>query len=459
MIIPAYNEVATIAEIIRRVRQAPFEKEILIVDDASTDGTREYLEGLEDPAIRVFYHKKNKGKGAALRTAIPKATGDMVVIQDADLEYYPDEILRLTEKIRDGKADAVFGSRFIGARRVFMFYHYLGNKLANLLANVLYNTNLTDFMTCYKAFRRDVIQSLKLHENGFAVEAEITGKLFKQGFRVYEVPISYDGRDYDEGKKIRWADFFKVIFALIRGRVAKSETGLVTLEKTSKMRRYNQWILEKITPYLGREVLEIGAGIGNFSVLFRNLKRLVATDYDDYYLTRLKSRFMGHPFVEVQKLDLLAPAAPQSFTPASFDTAVCLNVLEHIKNESAALQNILTLLKPGGTLFLLVPAHEWALGTLDEMLGHYRRYTRAPLAELLNKEGFIVEQSFYFNPFSLIPWFISSRVFKKKVLSSFQSQVFDWAVPALKKLPIKNPSFGLSVIAIAKKSGALPVRH
>jgi glycosyltransferase involved in cell wall biosynthesis len=451
VIIPAYNEIATIAEILRRVRQAPFEKEVVVVDDGSTDGTREYLESIQDREIQVLFHQRNQGKGTALRTGIVKATGDIVVIQDADLEYFPDEILQLTKKIEEGKADAVYGSRFIGARRAFLFYHYLGNKVVNLIANVLFNTNLTDLMTCYKAFRRDVIQSIRLSENRFAVEAEITGKLFKQGYRVYEIPISYDGRGYDEGKKIQWTDFFSVVASLMKVRMEPSEIGLETLERTKSLRRYNDWVFERIRPILGEEVIEIGAGAGNFSALMNRRKRLVVTEFNDYYLSRLAQRFNGHPFVSVKRCDLSYPVREQGFENTRFDTAICMNVLEHTEDDSLAVRNLHDLLRPGGRVFILVPAHGELFGTLDEALGHRRRYTNEGLRGLLEREDLRVEQISYFNPVAVLPWRLNGQLLRRKTISAFQAWLFDLLVPVFRRLSPREPTSGLSLIAVAKR--------
>ncbi len=449
LIVPVFNEIATIAEIIRRMEKAPFDKQIIIVDDGSTDGTREYLQRLQNPDINVLFHETNQGKGAALRTGIALATGEIVVIQDADLEYFPDEIPHLAEKICSGKADVVYGSRFIGSRRVFLFYHYLGNKTLNFVANLLFNTNLTDLMTGYKAFRRDIIQSLRLTENGFAVEAEITGKIFKQSFRVYEVPISYNGRGYEEGKKIQWTDFFKVLASLLKVRFFSSDVGLETLEKTRRMRRYNEWIYEQIRPYLGSRILEVGAGIGNFSVMFSNFEKLVVTEYNEYYLNRLRQRFSGHPFITVEKLDLALPPGNQLPENSLFDTAVCINVAEHLQNDSAALRTLKSLLKPGGHLFLLVPAHPRLFGRLDKELGHYRRYTRESVSALVRDAGFRLEKVSYFNPFSVLPWFINGKLLKRRGIPMFQTRLFDLSVPILKHLAPRSPAVGLSVIAVA----------
>lgn len=220
VIMPVYNEKATIEKIISRVLAVPIEKELLIVDDFSTDGTRDILKTFEGkPGIRISYHPHNLGKGSGIRTGIRECTGDIVIIQDADLEYSPEEYPKLIEPIVRGAADVVYGSRFYGTHRVFMVWHYLGNKFLTALTNVLYNTMLTDMETCYKVFKVDVIKGLNLKSKRFDIEPEITAKIFKnRKLRVYEMPITYDGRDYDEGKKITWLDALPAIWTLIKYR-------------------------------------------------------------------------------------------------------------------------------------------------------------------------------------------------------------------------------------------------
>jgi glycosyltransferase involved in cell wall biosynthesis len=224
IVVPVYNERATVAAILARVAAAPLpaglEREIVVVDDASTDGTRELLRELASGgrlSIRLFEQPANRGKGAALRRGFAEARGDVIVVQDADLEYDPADYPVLLQPILDGKADAVFGSRFLsGPHRVLLFWHYAGNKLLTTLSNIFSNLNLTDMETCYKVFRRSLLDGVVLKSNRFGIEPELTAKLAKRGARIYEVPISYHGRTYEEGKKIGWKDGIAALWAIVR---------------------------------------------------------------------------------------------------------------------------------------------------------------------------------------------------------------------------------------------------
>jgi glycosyltransferase involved in cell wall biosynthesis len=220
VVMPVFNERATIDEIIPRVLAIPMRVELIVVDDGSTDGTRERLEELRrQHDFTLLLQPENRGKGAALKRAFSAVTGNLVAVQDADLEYSPEELPQLAELIIEGRADVVYGSRFLGRHRVFLFTHYLGNRILTLATNVLYNTMLTDMETCYKVMRREVLEGLDLRSRGFGVEPELTAKIFKRGYRVYEVPITYDGRGYEEGKKITWKDGLIALWILIRHRL------------------------------------------------------------------------------------------------------------------------------------------------------------------------------------------------------------------------------------------------
>ena len=222
VVMPAYNEKETIEEIIRRVYAVPLRTQLIVVDDHSIDGTREILGRLQrELGFTLLLQPQNMGKGAALRRGFEAVHGDLVVIQDADLEYSPEEFPQLIELICQGRADVVYGSRFLGRHRVFLFTHYAGNRLLTFLTNVLYNTMLTDMETCYKVMRAEVLRSMTLDSNGFGIEPELTAKIFKRGYRVYEVPITYDGRGYDEGKKIGWRDGVVALWVLLRYRFSE----------------------------------------------------------------------------------------------------------------------------------------------------------------------------------------------------------------------------------------------
>jgi glycosyltransferase involved in cell wall biosynthesis len=220
-LVPAHNEERTIGAVLERVRALPFEKQIVVIDDGSTDGTAEALAAASGPDL-VVVSQENRGKGAAIRAAIPYADGDICVIQDADLEYDPADVPGLIQPILDGVADVVYGSRLSGGRpqRAYLFWHRVGNRVLSLVTGVLYNTTLTDMETGYKAFRTEVLRSLDLREDGFSIEPEITGRVCRQKLRVYELPISYFGRTYAEGKKITWRDGFKALWVLVRVRVS-----------------------------------------------------------------------------------------------------------------------------------------------------------------------------------------------------------------------------------------------
>jgi glycosyltransferase involved in cell wall biosynthesis len=458
VVMPVYNERATILEIIRRVRAVPIDKEILIVDDASTDGTRELLAELADvPEIRIFHQPVNQGKGAAVRRGFENMTGDVVIIQDADLEYDPQDYPKLLEPIRCGDADVVYGSRFLGwPRRVLHYRHQLANRFLTSFSNLCTDLNLTDMETCYKMMTREVAQNLRLRSKRFDIEPEITAKIARMGYRVFEVPISYHGRAQWEGKKIGWRDGVPAVWTILRYAWVDDEenerAGYRILLRMQKLRRYNRWMWEQLAPHVGRRVLEVGSGVGNMTRFLASRDRVIATDLDEKYLVILRNLFGTYPHMSVERLDLNGPDLPGR--GEHIDTVLCLNVLEHIEDDRGALRRIHDLLEPGGRLVLLVPAIASLYGTLDRALQHHRRYDRNDLLGKLRESGFAVEASWYFNLLGVFGWYVNSRILRRKHFPPIQLSLYDFLVPIFRVESRMELPFGMSLIAIARKSAA-----
>ncbi len=437
VLVPLYNEEEWVAEILSRVLRAPLPGglglEIVVVDDASTDSSPQRiaaLQALHPDTIKLFRHTRNRGKGASVRTAIEHATGDFCLIQDADLEYSPTDYPQLLRPLLDGEADAVYGSRFLatGSRRVLYFWHSIANRLLTLMSNVISGLNLTDMETCYKAFRTSLLRSIPLRSERFGIEPEITIKLAQREVRVFETPISYRGRTYEEGKKIGLRDAVHAVFIMLRFGLFRDiyrDKGPEILDILANAPRFNRWMAGTIRPYLGPRVIELGAGIGNLSVLLsRGRERYIASDIDDEHLARLANRLQYRQSVEVHRCDL---ESPDDFTPfaRSLDAAVCLNVIEHVANDRQALANIYSVLAPGGRAVILVPQGMSVYGTLDDVLGHHRRYSEAELRARMTEAGFRVERIVKFNRATFPAWFVNGRIFRKRTFSRFQIAVFD----------------------------------
>jgi len=462
VIIPAYNEINTIGEILSRVLEVEFPKEVIVVDDGSTDGTREFLREWEaerekksNDEVRILYQPQNMGKGAALRSGFQAATGELIIIQDADLEYHPQEYPKLIEPILDGRADVVYGSRFLGTpRRVLMFRHTLGNKFLTFISNLCTDLNLTDMETGYKVFKKEVLEHLHLKSNRFGFEPEVTAKVAKMNYRIYEVPISYSGRDYWEGKKINWIDGLRAIFSIVRYNFFDRETEDIvyeTLQNMKRLHRYNRWIFSTFRPFLGRRVLEIGSGIGNITKFLLDRDLVIATDVEPKYLSLLKNTFGKYKKFVVERL-YIPGAESERYRSYPIDSVICFNVLEHIEQDETALRNIYDLLEPGGRLLLLVPSHPWAYGSLDQHLGHRRRYGRRELKNKLEARGFRVIYLKYFNRIGILGWFLNSKILRRKRLSSFQLRVYNLLVPFFKLEKFFPLPFGTSLLAVGEKS-------
>lgn len=469
VLIPVYNEDEFVGELLSRVLKAPLPegltREIIVVDDCSSDDSAAIVQDFAERypgMVRLYRHAKNQGKGAAVRTAIRHASGDIAIIQDADLEYSPAEYPKLLLPIVEDRADAVYGSRFVvaGERRVLYFWHALANSLLTTFCNMLSDLNLTDMETCYKAFRLPLVKSIPIRSSRFGIEPEITIKLAQRQARIYEVPISYHGRTYEEGKKIGLKDAIQAVFTILRFGLTRDiydDHGAAILDALTKTPNFNRWMASVVSPFLGRRVLELGSGIGNLAMhLSRRRTAYFASDIDEEHMARLRTRFRERPNFSIQVCNLEEPKHFDPLRDKDIDSVVCLNVLEHVPDDNQGLRNIYSVLAPGGRAVILVPQGQSIYGTLDEVLGHCRRYSEEELRGKMVAAGFAVEQIIRFNRVTRPGWFVNGRILKKRTFSPFQLAVFDRLVWLWRLIDGWLPWSPVSIIAIARKPAEAP---
>jgi glycosyltransferase involved in cell wall biosynthesis len=462
VIVPVYNERVTVRRLLDRVRAVPIRKEVIVVDDASTDGTSEILRELAaggdgDPMnrLRVFHHQRNAGKGAAIRTGIEQLSGDIALIQDADLEYNPAEYPALIAPIVEGRADVVFGSRFLGGvHRVLFFRHAMGNSLLTFLSNLCTDLNLTDMETCYKVFRADVLRRLHLTSNRFGIEPEITAKVARLGCRVYEVPISYHGREYWEGKKIGWRDGFTAVWTILRHALlddlARVDAEYRSMRRLHSMRRYHECVWTRLSPYVGDRVLEAGNALGTYTRFLRQRPHVVVADSDAQSVKILRSSYERFDNMEVRHLDWNDPALG-GLAERRFDTVLCLNTLEHLEDDDRALDSLIGLLAPGGRLVLYVPALHRLYGELDRACGYQRRYECEEIEQKLRARGLELEELGYFNVPGAFLWYLDSRVLGRRTVSPSRTRLAHLALPWLRREKTLRPRWGMGLLAAARK--------
>lgn len=463
ILVPVYNERTLVERSLDAVLNAPLpedmEREVVVVDDCSTDGTSEILNRLarEHPSIRLHRHSVNQGKGAAVRTAIEQATGEFSLIQDADLEYDPADYPKLMRPLLDGRADAVFGSRYLAGeqRRVLPYWHSQINQFLTWFSNMFCNLALTDMETCYKAFRTDLLKSIPIRSNRFGIEPEITMKCAKRKLRIYEVPISYHGRTYEEGKKIGWKDGLKALAAILYFWLVDDlyvqPYGRAHLNNLTGTPAYVSWVVNLLRPHLGDRVLELNAGIGTMSgrLLGRRLQ-YYATERDPLYLHALNNRFLRTPHVQVRELN---PENAQDYAQLEqrFDTVLCLNVLEYAEDPEVVVRSACSVLDDGGALVVLAPQGRALFGSLDRTMGHRRRFAPADVEQILKNAGLLIERSYQVNRISLPIWWLASRVLQTRQLNKVTLKLFDKTVWLWRRLDFLIPWRGLSLIVVARK--------
>ncbi|HCR18002.1 MAG TPA: glycosyl transferase [Candidatus Latescibacteria bacterium] len=463
VLIPVYNERYFVSQLIDQVLQATLptgmERELVIVDDCSTDGTQTILSQIAErypEVIQLHFQDTNRGKGAALRKAIAHATGDVCIFQDADLEYDPGDYQNLLRPILAGDADVVYGSRYLSSnyRKVHFFWHTFLNRSLTTFSNLFTDLTLTDMETCYKAAKSSILKSIPIRSDRFGVEPEITAKFSKRGCRIFEVPISYRGRSQDEGKKIKWFDGIKAVFAIIYFRfvddIYEAEYGKSILYNLSRTHRTNAWMAHAVNPWIGERVLEIGAGLGNITLKLLPRLHYTASDREPLQLDYLQSCFGGYNWMDVARLDL---EKEEDFDALDeeYDSIVCVNVLQHTEEDEQALMNIFGTLISGGKAVIIVPHGKWLYSQLDRALGYIRRYSRSDLIVKCRRAGFEMERVFSFNRAGLLTWFVIGKILRRKRFGKLTLKFHDSLVWLWRILDKILPLPGVFLVGIAIK--------
>lgn len=463
ILIPVYNERAYIRASLNKVLAVKLprglNRELIIVNDASNDGTEEViLEFMEQyPEIKYFKQDFNQGKGAAIRRAIKEMNGEYAIIQDADLEYDPNEYSIVLRPLLEGHADVVYGSRFANRemRKILLYHHKLGNLFLTHLSNFFTGLDLTDMETCYKAFRSDVLKTIPLRSNRFGVEPEITAKIAKRDCSVYEVPISYYGRSYAEGKKIGWKDGLQAIYTILKYWMIddcySDEHTCYLQRRASAGRRFCKWMVEEIIPSIGNRTLEVGAGIGTISRMLPKKEKLTVTDSDQEVVGMIKQIYADNELVDVDSLDITDASEAAKFSDGDVDTVIMLSGVQKYEDDLAALKNSAEILTSGGRLILQVPNNKSLYGSLDREEGFLRRYSKKDIKNKLEEAGFTVEKCWGINSISTLSWYFNSVVLKRKRMPLFQLKLLDTMIIFWKHVEKFMPFKGLSLLIVARK--------
>jgi SAM-dependent methyltransferase len=469
VVIPVYNERQYLGEIMRRVREAPLPAgvravEIVAVDDGSDDGSREWLQAAEKRGeLKLILQPRNLGKGAAVRAGIARTTGDVVLIQDADLEYNPKDYPALLAPIVDNRADVVFGSRFLGQeRRVLYFWHTMVNRFLSLLANALTNTTFTDIECCYKALRGELARSLRMTSNRFGIEPELTARVARAGVRLFEVGVNYNGRTYEEGKKIGAADGIAALFHIVRFSLFGGSPYKPGLKQTlcalrcASDRFYCEPVLAALKTTRKRKfnrILEVGSGIGAVTRALIQRGQVVASDHDEDCIRQLHERFQHYSEFEVVRWDATRgksdPSTPATVARGGFDLIVAVNVLEHLDDDSKVVAQWKELLSEGGFLVLLVPYSQMLFSPVDKAVGHLRRYNRRGLAEIAEKVGVKVVHMSFSNPLGILGWIVNGKILRRSELPAGMVRFYALLKPVIRPIEwVLSRFVGLSIVAV-----------
>lgn len=471
VLVPVYNEQYLVESSLRRLlvlAESPLltRIQIIVVDDCSRDRTSQVLQSFQqnlpsDASRKLqwlfFRHEQNQGKGAAIRTALEYAECELTVIHDADLEYHPRDLLQMIPLFLAEGADAVFGSRFMagGFKRALFFRHSIGNNILTFLCDLASDLNLTDMETCYKMVRTELLRSIPLVSGDFRIEPEVTIKLAKRGARVFEVPISYSGRTYQEGKKIDWTDGVKALLAILRFRLSdnickRDQYGSEVAPRLARAPKYTRWQADLLRPFVGERVLELGAGIGNLTMNLVPRKLYWSCDPNPLWVRELQKLSETRPYIHSACVD---PSRPQDLPAGiTFDTVILQNAAEHVEDDVAVFRAARSVLADDGNLLVLVPNAPSLFGSLDRVVGHHRRYNRNRLAEAASQAGFTLVKFVSMNRIGAPVWWLNSRVLRRRRFGLLQIKVLNALVPLLRGVDRFLPFPPMTLIGIFAKT-------